>query len=71
MMTFKITPHATRQVEMVEVFVNGRFVAAIYPHAVGLHIVSKHLTEVVMDPPSFIGLSSNVLLKLAPEALHD
>ena len=71
MVTFKLGSHIIRgqAVQMVEVWRDGTFVATIYPHEAGLHVVSKYIqwpiTHIEMKalPPS-------VIIRLKPEVNH-
>jgi len=55
---FEVRPHAQKPGKMmVEYWVDGRFVAGIYPHQDGLRIVSKFMTDVEKDdefPPAAV-----------------
>jgi hypothetical protein len=53
-MTFRIGPHSERPGEdMVEVYINGIFAAAIYPasNGNGVHVVSKYMHDLPMPTP--------------------
>ena len=62
MVTFKLGSHMIRgqMVQMVEVWRDGIFVAAIYPHEAGLHVVSKYLGDVT----PFTNFPPSVLIRL-------
>ncbi len=45
-MEFRLGKHSTTGKNMVEVFRDGKFVAAIYEHEEGVNIVSKYLDGV-------------------------
>lgn len=55
---FKVKPHdEIYGKEMVEYWLNGKFIAGIYPHQDGIRVVSKHLLGVDEDhgyPPAAI-----------------
>ncbi len=55
-MKFRIAKSTTRSTELVEVLDEaGNLLAAIYAHDLGLHVVSKHLGDVIVtdeNPPS-------------------
>ena len=56
-MEFRLGKHTMTGEDMVEVFRDGEFVAAIYEHKEGLNIVSKHLDGVQhesTEPPSVV-----------------
>jgi len=47
---FKVRPHALQPgSEMIEVWRDGHFVAAVYPHEDGIRVVSKYMTNVHME----------------------
>ena len=57
MIEFRVVKHSMSQGDMVEVLRDGKFVASIYEHEDGLHIVSKHLDGVkheVAYPPGVV-----------------
>lgn len=60
--TFRLGSHTIRgqAVQMVEVWRDSIFVAAIYPHNAGLHVVTKYLEDVAQ----FKGYPPSVLIKL-------
>jgi len=44
---FRVVPHSMIPgSQMVECWMDGRFVAGIYPHREGIRIVSKYMTDV-------------------------
>jgi len=51
MTSLKMAAHTSSGRQMVEVFdANGVFVAAIYPHEAGIHIVSKYFGNDPIQP---------------------
>jgi len=46
---FKVKRHTEREGDMVEVWIDGRFMAGIYPHERGIRVISRYLKEVVKE----------------------
>ena len=52
MIELKVVQHyVTPGKQMIKVWRDGVFVATIYPHQDGIRIVSKYMTDVIMEPP--------------------
>jgi hypothetical protein len=51
---FKVKPHNVTAGECMEVWFDGVFVAAIYPTAQGIRVLSSHVDQVVVSdfPPA-------------------
>ena len=64
MIHFRVQEHTVLPgKQVVEIFDGDRFVGAIYPHAQGIHIVSKYMEE---DQIEFTGKAPRELLIKLP-----
>jgi hypothetical protein len=74
MTRFKIEKHYAPDEDMVEVWIDGHFVAAIYADAVnGIRVVSKHVAGAIVDqrPDTTVSILLNAYDGAAPPRRTD